>query len=564
MDTTNNSFNSRMFEHFSALMDAIESGRKPLDKKEKLGLFYHQRFLYEYFKMHNMKSEEELKNRGLLLYHRLGSGKTISAIVLSEACRDYFIKKDRYQRKVIMMVPASLKNEPWLTEMTSKCFLNCNLIDYTLAKHDHYFIHYNANNIKGGWFDKINKIPSRSSHPNKYSNELSERNNPFDDSVLIIDEVHNLLNSFANEYNSDKSLAKLILYKKILNAKNMKLIALSGTPIINKPSEMAFLFNLLRGGIKHKNKIRFNLDNEIFDSEFFEEYGDEVILKNKKMFMRRINGLVSYYQGYSGKLFADEVIDDVFVPMSGIQQKGYENAKKIERDRFERQKRFIDSNNSSGIFNSNTSKASNVVYPRYVFDKTFQAQKKLTKNGKPIPVRVVDLVKSNGSDVKFVIKPNKEKNEDIILSVMDNDDKPLNINNNLHQISKKAYHIVKKIKESTGPVVVYSRYEGIFGCKFIAEVLRQNGYDKYSEKPKDAPDSPSFMMWTGKEKIERERRRFNLKDNVSGEKIKVFIMSTVGKEGINLRAIRQIHIMEPWWNNVVIKQVIGRGILITS
>ncbi len=41
-------------------------------------------------------------------------------------------------------------------------------------------------------------------------------------------------------------------------------------------------------------------------------------------------------------------------------------------------------------------------------------------------------------------------------------------------------------------------------------------------------------------------------------------MTEAGKEGINLVGVRQVHILEPWWNNVVDRQVIGRAIRICS
>ena len=39
-------------------------------------------------------------------------------------------------------------------------------------------------------------------------------------------------------------------------------------------------------------------------------------------------------------------------------------------------------------------------------------------------------------------------------------------------------------------------------------------------------------------------------------------MTQAGKEGINLYSIRQIHIIDPWWNNIINHQIIGRGLRI--
>ena len=37
------------------------------------------------------------------------------------------------------------------------------------------------------------------------------------------------------------------------------------------------------------------------------------------------------------------------------------------------------------------------------------------------------------------------------------------------------------------------------------------------------------------------------------------MISSSGAEGINLHNVRQVHITEPFWNETVIKQVIGRA-----
>ena len=51
-----------------------------------------------------------------------------------------------------------------------------------------------------------------------------------------------------------------------------------------------------------------------------------------------------------------------------------------------------------------------------------------------------------------------------------------------------------------------------------------------------------------------------LKENLNGNKIKVIIISEAGAEGIDLKFIRQVHILEPWWNLSTIEQIIGRAV----
>ncbi|NBU82985.1 MAG: hypothetical protein EBS55_15205, partial [Flavobacteriaceae bacterium] len=48
--------------------------------------------------------------------------------------------------------------------------------------------------------------------------------------------------------------------------------------------------------------------------------------------------------------------------------------------------------------------------------------------------------------------------------------------------------------------------------------------------------------------------------NVDGSICKVVIISKSASEGVDLKNIRQIHVMDPWYNMSVIEQTIGRGI----
>ena len=67
-------------------------------------------------------------------------------------------------------------------------------------------------------------------------------NNYFNNSFIIVDEVHNFISRIANG-----SKIAMKIYNNIVIAKDVKLVLLSGTPIINQPYEISFLINLLRG-----------------------------------------------------------------------------------------------------------------------------------------------------------------------------------------------------------------------------------------------------------------------------------------------------------------------------
>ena len=72
--------------------------------------------------------------------------------------------------------------------------------------------------------------------------------NPFDNSVIVVDEAHNLVSRIVNKLNQKKSISYK-LYQYMMNAQNARIVFLSGTPIINYPNEISVLFNILRGYI---------------------------------------------------------------------------------------------------------------------------------------------------------------------------------------------------------------------------------------------------------------------------------------------------------------------------
>lgn len=75
------------------------------------------------------------------------------------------------------------------------------------------------------------------------------KTNPFHHSVIIIEEAHNLVSRIANSLKKKKSIAYQ-LYQLLMDATDVKIIFLTGTPIINHPREIGILFNMLRGFIK--------------------------------------------------------------------------------------------------------------------------------------------------------------------------------------------------------------------------------------------------------------------------------------------------------------------------
>jgi len=571
---------------------------KKYEKEKGTGMMIHQKFLSQYSEIHNITNQPDSK--GLLIYHGLGSGKTRTGIILFNIMQSYLLKDKAYQRKIIIMIPANLNLDPWIKELSSDFNLNTEfrndliksrkinkkktdkeqirLYKNVCKKHDVYIVHYNADGAKGGWREDLNKIPNRkkdfftNKYNNNYKEEDSKRLNPFDDSVVIIDEVHNLSNNFASDYEnqSKKKNSKVnLIYNQYLESENSKIFLLTGTPIINKPFELVFLLNMVRGNIILKNKLlKFKEDEEHFDKKFFKIVNNEIHIKNERLFKSRINGLISYYSGINKEVFADKIFKEYTLLMVGRFKSVYDNCWKQESFISKDIAEDTDEKFSSHVLSQ---QASNFCYPSWIFSINEQKKMNLKKNGKNIALIKIfpHIMTIRRRKYTFDGIPKSEQRDDA-MKLLDTDDKFLHIDNKLKEYSQKMYVIIRKILQSNGPVLVYSKFKGGYGIKILSLALEQNGflyYDKCRKNKctlKNKFTNGTYMTWTPETRKEELRTIYNSYDNRNGDIIKVFIMTEAGKEGLNLVGVRQVHILEPWWNTVVERQVIGRAIRICS
>ncbi len=84
---------------------------------------------------------------------------------------------------------------------------------------------------------------------------------------------------------------------------------------------------------------------------------------------------------------------------------------------------------------------------------------------------------------------------------------------------------------------------------------------------KKSTDTYNYALWTGEEDMyyrEIIKYIYNHPLNINGDLIKALLITAAGAEGISLKNTRQVHIIEPYWNNIRIEQVIGRAVRICS
>lgn len=262
-----------------------------------ISLFPHQRLIKDYIQF-------DSPYRGILLYHELGSGKSAASLAAAEG----YIER----KKIVVLTPASLAQN-YENEIMKISKLGSNLKkiwSFVVIKDkgadvikvlDKYAISPSFIKKDGGvWIplyqDDIpdavimknnqdyktlsaedrTKIDVTITHiiRNRYKfisyNGLTTKNiselgkEPFNNSFVVVDEIHNFISRVVN----GSKLARSV-YNSLMSAVDCKLVLLSGTPIINNPYEIATLINLLRGpmDIYELNLLKKSIDPSINDIE---------------------------------------------------------------------------------------------------------------------------------------------------------------------------------------------------------------------------------------------------------------------------------------------------------
>ena len=376
-------------------------------------------------------------------------------------------------------------------------------------------------------------------------------------------------------------------------------------------------------------------------NEFVDHFIDKNTLKilHENTLKARASGLISYYRGGSQELMPREGINKVVeVPMSDFMFKEYSRARLAEIDNEDSPAipeadegkpfdlyAFTTKNKQTG-FLSQSRAACNWVFPEEVPRPAMNAKEQAKLLGvEKEKIVAVDMVAEVEAEQEFeqeavaevvavadeVVKPEPTALDARLSSILGTLMSGLEakgdeyLNRGLGQFSPKYAEMIRLIRESPGPALVYSQFKRLEGLGIFAAALRASD-EKYLpldiqkvggawEIPVElmVAGRPRYIMYTGDQ--DREKRRLLLQlynadldelppklakqcrellagsagsepavDNRDGRVCRVFMITQSGAEGISLSNTRQVHIMEPYWNNVRIQQVIGRAIRLCS
>jgi superfamily II DNA or RNA helicase len=419
---------------------------------------------------------------------------------------------------------------------------------------------------------------------------------------FVIEEAHNFIRNVYSNISSRQGRRALNIYDYIIQDQKendgTRVLALSGTPAINSPFELALLFNLLRPGIFPKSETVFN--QEFISTSSYRTLNPA----RKNQFQRRILGLTSFYIGATVELYATRSINYVDVIMSKYQEEVYTYFEKIEEE-MERKQRSRQQ--STGTYSSYTRQACNFTFPHMsqsmtgelrprprlfkVSEKSaqgVQAGKKVDKEKDAEKYYNIQNYleatekfithfdnyladkqsddEKTGHTIEKDIKTINEKYDGSLQDFITTEKTMSSLIVEMHKCSAKMLTCILLILKSPGPVLFYSNYVLMEGIQIFKIYLKYFGFGPLDNKLQGVDNFRYTEYHGGIDAKERaiNMEKFNSVENIHGKICKIFCISPAGAEGISLFNVRQVHLLEPYWHEVRMIQMIGRAIRMCS
>ena len=558
----------------------VKPGEDPCNEKKTDEIEPYQAFIGNF-----INYQSPFKN--ILIYHGVGAGKTYSAINVYNILFNYTPKWN-----VFLLIPASLHDDPWMKDILK--FLSKS--DYNLRYGNIIFIHYDSPFADKDFLEKVK---------NADSSKMS---------IFIIDEAHKFINNVYNNVSSKKGKRAQVIYDYILQENkensNTRVMLLSATPVVNNPFEFALIFNLLRPD-------SFPMSESAFSQLFISSTNFASLSENtKNMFQRRILGLVSYYIGATPDKYAKKIIHYINIPMEPYYEEIYNFYEAIEEKAMRQTLKYNKGKvgERMSTYASYTRQSCNFIFPNIsqkingekrprpshfkISDKEaniIDEGKNEKEKNKTIKqnVNVLEYAKTIRIFVNSFISYLKEMSHKDTTNTLINDvksylnkyngdfhkfynseDKKSNLFISMYKCSPKYIRLIFNILKTPGTVMIYSNYVIMEGLellkiylnffKFI-DIDKDDKFDKHKLDPtinleKDNLRFCEFHGGINKETRKINKHIFNMSENAYGKYCKIIMISPAGTEGINLNNVRQVHILEPYWNEVRIEQVIGRAL----
>lgn len=578
LDRSNTSFVMMLTEYLKSI--------KP--KSEYSFLKYYQNLVRVYM------NDVSIDSRGLLVDHEMGLGKSILAVAVA-------IDMIAERQPIILLTKSLLQNmrmsihkyvtmraavEPeWPLGRLSGSVLD-SWIDENFS-----FVSMNASNM----IQQVGNVVNAESDVTIMDAKIGEllQLPSLDGKLMIVDEAHNLFRAITNGSKNGRGL-----YDVVMKSNNLKILFLTGTPIANDPFELVPCFNMLGST---KGVPILPEDYREFKKLYVDDDGR---IKNREKLQNRLFGLVSAVS-HSGiavnerSEFPERLPLQVQpVNMTHAQYVDYQLAREKEKEEGKRP-------------GGKKATAQSLVKPKSRAASSYRVRSRQLSNFDPGNAKSLEEI-DDPESVKYIAIENNLNKHRGQLGVVYSQFVGLGGLGPLQKyLEKRGWSKIGEddTAEHTDNAKTTGGSENIMqnrrlrssaslptAMEYIDMITRTGGMSSdtavgsdalnYNRRLSDDIDISSAFtamqeehdMYIGNNTKEGTRKYaiisgdvdvdtrtriqnlFNSAENMHGELCELLMISSTGAEGLDLKRVRHIHIMEPYWNWGRIEQIISRGV----
>ena len=491
--------------------------------------------------------------RNLLMVHGTGVGKTCSAIQVAEE----YILRPEFQDKKVMVVASRAVQENFRTQIFDMSRVNLDTVSNTLSSKQCTGRRYldmllRIESEPKNWanpeivsrlettsdriIDEFYEFTAYASFGIRLLEKLTGTEKDidtawihenFDNRLLIIDEAHNI--------RSQDTQIALGLEQLVKVADGLVVVLLTATPMFDSYEEILFYMNLfLWNDRKQPFKTKLNA------SDFFTADA-ELKVESEGKFRQWCQDYVSYAKGENPFTFPFRLPPPVIAsPTTMIT--GFNGKTIADQDR--------------------------IKYLTLVASQATGFQQEVLRSSK----HEDDESKRQAMIAPTLsVFPKNKKFKEVFTQTKNQysyTDTPFLTPALLPEYASKFVTVLKSIEESSGVCLVYSNYVERGALPF-AMALEEHGYTPQSgntlliKSSYIGPPKGKYILLSSTASDAEISAMLSVvknRSNVSGKNIKVVVTSPLAAEGIDFRFIRQVHILDPWWNMSRIEQVVGRAL----
>ena len=521
-------------------IDTLQELRNEMctNKKDEFQLQSHQRFLRRVL-------SPDSPSRNLLMVHGTGVGKTCTAIQVAEE----YILRPEFQDKKVLVIASRAVEDNFRTQLFDMTRVYIDDAAKTISSQQCTGRRYldmllRAEAEPKNWNDpevrtRLERLADRIINEfYEFSGYISfgkllERldgtekdiqehaawvKETFSNRLIIIDEAHNIREP--GEEGGIKGITRA-LENIVKIADGIVLVLLTATPMFDSYEEILYYMNLfLWNDRKQPMKARLKSNDIFFPT------GD---IKADEVFRTWCQTYVSYVKGESFLTFPFRLPPPR--PATPLEV-GFNGVKIVEKLKY-----------------------------LTLVESTAQGKQLevLTKaGGDERDALMLPTIAVLGKRFEDVFKRTKKQYDYVAEPVL----KP----ENLSGVSAKFASVINILSRSTGIALVYSNYKQL-GAELFAMALEEHGYrpavgDTLLANPGASDGKYKYMLLTGDtpdSELSSLMQLVKSTKNRNGEKVRVIITTPAVSEGVDFRYIRQVHILDPWWNMSRMEQVAGRA-----